>query len=94
MGLFFQGRPGLQSYLPVGGVDLVGTHSPSWLYLRRSRRFGGCHWGRDGQIGLRVHSRARVLVLRSGGRVGCLAVGRVVAWAGVGLGNSPLLGGF
>lgn len=94
MGLFLQGLPGLQSCFPVGGMDLVGTHSPSWLYLWRSGEFGSGHWGSDGQIGLRVNSRARVLVLRGGERVGCLAMGRMVAWAGLRLGNSPLLGGF
>ena len=94
LGLFFQGLPGLQSCLPVAGIDLVGTHSPSWLYLRRSSKFGSGCWGRDGHIGMRVHSRVRQLVLKSSGRIGRLAMGRMVAWAGLRLGNSPLLGGF
>lgn len=91
MGLFFQGLPGLRSCLPVGGMDLVSTHSPSWWHLRRSRKFGSGHWGREGQIGLRVNSRARVLVLWD---VGCFAVGGMVACAGLRLGNGPLLAGF
>lgn len=94
MGLFLQGLPGLQPRLLVGCMDLVGTDSPSWLYFRRSRKFGRGHWGRDGQIGLRVSSRTILLVFRGSERVGCLAVGRMVAWAGLRLCNSSLLGGF
>lgn len=80
----------------MGSIDLVGTDPPSWLYLRRSREFGT--WGCHGQIGLRVHSRARVLVLRGGRSVGCFPMSRMMAGAGLGmglgLGNSPLLSRF
>lgn len=93
MGLFLQGLPGRPSGLPVGGMDLLGTHSPPRLHLGGSGAFGSRHWGREGQIWLRVDSGAGVLVLGDGQRVGCLAVGRMVGCTGLRIGSAPLLGG-
>lgn len=93
MSLFFEGLPGLQSGVSMGGVDLVGAHSPPRLYLRRSRRLSMSHWRRHGQIGLGVHRRTRVFVLRGVRRVGRVPVGRMVVWTGLRLEDSPVLGG-